>query len=160
LNECEIESLRTTLARFGCTADPEPLVAPLEEYWLNPEIYEDAIAFLESVRLPVCCVSNADTEPLRAAMDRHGLVFDAVITSEDARAYKPDAEIFRQALSALDVSPEATIHVGDSLHSDIGGASMLGISTAWIRRDSRIHDIGNSHPDWTFATLTEMSGII
>lgn len=160
LYECEIASLRTTLAAFGLDPDPRPLVAELEVYWAEPPLYPDAIEFLAKLDLPVCCVSNADTKPLLSAIERHALRFDAVVTSETARCYKPDAGIFRRAVAALGADARRTVHIGDSLHSDIGGASKLGIATAWIRRENRIHDIGSCRSDFIIGSLTQAYEIV
>ncbi len=153
LHEIEIQSLDETLQTFGCRADPKPFVAILEEYWANPPAYADGLAFLRQVDRPVCCVSNADTQPLLQAIQKHGLRFDAVVTSEDARCYKPDPGIFHRALEALGTTPDRALHIGDSLHSDIGGARAIGITSVWVRRASRIHDIGTCRPDYTIASL-------
>lgn len=160
LDECVQISLREALDTFGVDADPAPLVIDLEAYWQDPPIHEDAFDFLEKVDLPVCCVSNADTSPLMAAIERHGLRFDAIITSQDSRSYKPAPGIFLDALSVLSVTPDRAVHIGDSLHSDIGGASALGLSTAWICREDRIHDIGTSQPTFTYSTLTDAHHLI
>lgn len=156
LYECEINSLQETLAEFGenrSRANVKPLVGELEEYWANPPIYPDARAFLEGLDRPVCCVSNADTRPLMRAIERHGLQFDRIITSEDTRCYKPAPAIFRAALDAMGVEPDRVVHIGDSRHSDVGGAARLGIATVWLHRESRVHDIGNGKPDFTIGTL-------
>ena len=160
LYECELASLQQTLEAFGKSPDPLPFVARIEEYWVNAPIYPDAMDFLRRNDLPVVCVSNADTKPLTAAIGKHGLRFDAVVTSEDSRSYKPDSGIFEQALDVLGVDPGRTIHVGDSLHADIGGASKLGISTAWVHRENRIHDIGTGSADFTIRSLAELPAIL
>ncbi|UCE58315.1 MAG: HAD family hydrolase [Phycisphaerales bacterium] len=157
LYQCELQSLRDTLASFGTgDGNPQRFVAEIEKYWVDPPVHHDALDFLSRLDLPVCCVSNADTEPLLAAIEKHGLRFDAVVTSQDARCYKPDPHIFEKALGALGATPQRTLHIGDSLHSDVGGASKLGISTAWIRRENRIHDIGTSRPDHILGALTDI----
>lgn len=160
LYQCEIASLRAILLEFGETADPAPFVGELEGYWANPPIYADAVEFLERLSLPICCVSNADTVPLMAAIDRLNVRFDAVVTSESVRCYKPDPKIFRAALEALGVRAQRAIHVGDSLHSDIAGAGPLGLTTAWVCRKNRIHDIGDYQPDYTINVLTELHACI
>ncbi|MHC4696362.1 MAG: HAD family hydrolase [Planctomycetota bacterium] len=157
LYECELASLRDTLTYLGIDGAPSPaLVADLEAYWADPPVHADALEFLKCVDLPICCVSNADTKPLMTAIEKHGLKFDAVITSEAARCYKPDPAIFRRALDAIGIGPDRVIHIGDSLHSDVSGASKLGITTAWIRRENRIHDIGTSRPNHIVTTLNEL----
>lgn len=156
LFECEIASLRATFDALGLASDPRPFVAELEEYWRNPPVYHDALAFLRDVDLPLCCVSNADTKPLLAAIEKHGFRFHAVISSQDARCYKPDCGIFERALVAMKVRPERVVHIGDSLHSDIAGANAAGIASVWVRRENRIHDIGTAKPDLTVSDLSEL----
>ena len=160
LYECEIASLRETLAGFGQYPDPAPFVVDLEEYWHNPPIHEDAIEFLHELDIPVCCVSNADSKPLLSAIARHQLRFDVVVSSEAVRCYKPDPAIFRHALRTLGVRPDRVLHVGDSLHSDIAGAAGLGIAATWICREDRIHDIGEDKPWRTITRLTELHDLL
>lgn len=160
LYECEQVSLRDTLAGFGRWTDLAPLLADLEDYWRNPPIHDDALELLGALDLPICCVSNADTKPLMAAIEKHRLPFDEVISSEDARCYKPQGRIFKLALDALGVRPERAMHIGDSLHSDMAGAARAGIHSTWIRRDDRIHDIGSIQPDCTVTNLTAVHDLL
>jgi 2-haloalkanoic acid dehalogenase type II len=160
LYECELSSLVDTLRPFVGDVDPVPYVADLEAYWREAPVHPDAPAFLGGLEVPACCVSNADREPLMTAIARHGLQFEAVVCSEDARSYKPDPVIFEQAIARLGVDPQRTVHVGDSLHSDVGGAAKLGITTVWVCREDRIHDIGESKPDIIVSTLTEIDGVL
>jgi len=160
LYECELFSLRETLRPLVGEVAPEPFVAEIEAYWAAPEVHPDALEFLAAFDLPVCCVSNADTTPLTSAIALHGLRFDHLVTSERVGCYKPQAAIFQHACEALGVAPDRVMHVGDSLHSDIGGARRLGIATAWIHRDDRIHDIGTETPDHTIRSLTEIPDLL
>ena len=160
LYECECSSLLDTLRPVVGDFDPAPYVAPLEDYWRDPPLHDDAADFLAGLSLPVCCVSNADAGPLAAAIAKHGLRFDAVVSSQDARCYKPANGIFRRAAEALDVRPSRVLHVGDSLHSDIGGAAKLGITTAWVCRSERIHDIGTVAADHTVSSLRQIPALL
>jgi 2-haloacid dehalogenase/putative hydrolase of the HAD superfamily len=160
LYECETLSLRQTLAPLVGEVDPTPYCDRLKRYWASPDLHDDSLGLLAALEVPVCCVSNADTEDLLAALARHSLRFDAVITSEDVRCYKPDEAIFRRALERMGAEPRRTIHVGDSLHSDVGGASKLGITTAWICRECRIYDVGRAQADHTIQSLAELPGIL
>jgi len=161
LHECEVVSLCDALHKLevGETVDPSAFVAELEAYWRNPPVHSDALEFLSQLTLPVCCVSNADTEALGQAIQSNNLQFAAVISSEDARCYKPDPAIFQRALRTLDVPASRCIHIGDSLHSDISGAARVGISTAWVNRAHRIHDIGDHPADFRVSELTELLGL-
>ena len=160
LHECESLSLRETLAEWVGQIDPGPLVERIEAYWRDPELHAEVRDALAAIDIPVCCVSNADTEPLNAAIWKHRLRFEAVISSEGVRHYKPHPEIFRRACETLGVMPERALHVGDSLHSDIAGAAGLGITTVWVCRQDRIHDIGTCEPDHTIASLAELPALL
>jgi len=50
---------------------------------------------------------------LQAVLNHHGITVDIVVTSEDARAYKPRPEPFRLALQRLGLAATDVIHIGD-----------------------------------------------
>ena len=105
-------------------------------------------------------MSNADTEDILAAIELHGLHFEQVITSQDVRCYKPAPRIFERALEVMGVAPDRAMHVGDSLHSDVGGAKPLGITTAWVCRDGRIYDAGSCEPHHKISSLLELRQLL
>jgi HAD superfamily hydrolase (TIGR01459 family) len=45
---------------------------------------------------------------------------------------KPDPAIYRLALQRLGTEPSKTLAIGDSLHTDIAGASGVGMDSLWI----------------------------
>ena len=55
----------------------------------------------------------------------------------DAKSYKPRKELFQFALNSTGLSAEQVVHIGDSLSSDIKGASAVGINAIWINRSKR-----------------------
>jgi len=57
-----------------------------------------------------------------------------IAISADLSIRKPNPAIFLQALNALNVAPEETAMVGDSLHADILGAKQLNMVTVWKPR--------------------------
>lgn len=149
----EARTLRETLAARGVIADPEPFIAVMQAYLRRPPLQSDALEFLNRVQVPVAIVSNADREDLRAALAAHDIQVAHVVSSEDARHYKPHPQIFRHALAATGWDPQRVIHIGDSLHSDVGGAQAAGLRSIWINRAHRIHDIGTAEPDFEFSDL-------
>lgn len=160
LFECECVSLRQTLAHLDGQLDPAIYARMLKDYWCDPPAAEGAIEALGELNRPVCIVSNADTEDVLMAMERRGIRADAVVTSEDARSYKPDRAIFEKALATMNVQPQRVLHVGDSLHSDIAGASQLGIHTCWVQYQDRILDVGTHPPDHQVNTLTDLPRLL
>ena len=160
LFELERETLIETVAPMAGPFNPVPFIQHLKNYWAAPALQPEAVRALDSLDVPTCCVSNADTQDVLAAVERHGIRFDCVVTSEDARSYKPHAGIFRRALELMDVRPERVMHVGDSLHSDVGGAKPLGITTTWICREERIFDVGEARPDHKISSLLDLGPLL
>ncbi len=70
------------------------------------------------------------------SLDRYGMLqsFDDVVTSASCGFYKSRPEIYWSALANLDANSASSLHVGDSLRFDVGGASRAGMRTAWFRR--------------------------
>ena len=126
-------SLAATVSRYHSTADPDALLEAQFSYWQRPRIQPDTQELLATT-LPACLVSNIDRADLVAALAHHGLAsrFAHLVTSQDARAYKPRPEMFRAALALLGLGPDEVIHVGDSLSSDVAGAQRLGIPAASV----------------------------
>lgn len=160
LYACECDSLVATCEALSVRVAPEAYVDELMEYMSAPSLHDDAKATLERIGLPVCCVSNADVDHLHAAIDHHDLPFAEVVCSEGVRCYKPDAGIFKAALNLLSLRPDEVIHIGDSLHSDVAGARNAGITSVWLCRDRRVHDVGDAQADHKVASLNDLHDIV
>jgi FMN phosphatase YigB (HAD superfamily) len=65
------------------------------------------------------------------------VTFDAVVTAEDAGAYKPAPNHFQLALERLaemGVAKDRVLHVAQSLYHDHVPAKRLGLRTMWVNR--------------------------
>lgn len=62
--------------------------------------------------------------------------FDRVVTSASCGFYKSRPEIYWSALAELGAGAGPSLHVGDSLRFDVGGAGRAGMRTAWYRRSN------------------------
>lgn len=133
----EYRSIVNTLKEFQSYANPQELSDMMFEHWRKPPIFEDAIPFFERCPVPIFIVSNIDTDDIMAAVHYHNLTPCKVFTSEDARAYKPRRELFELASRDTGLTPGEVVHIGDSLSSDVKGASALGINTIWLNRTSK-----------------------
>ena len=60
--------------------------------------------------------------------------FDRVLISSEVGWSKPHPAIFRTALEELDLQPEETVHVGDSVTEDVEGALAVGMRALLIPR--------------------------
>jgi putative hydrolase of the HAD superfamily len=103
-----------------------------EQWRINPGWPEVRDALRQrGIRLGV--VSNWDIR-LGGLLRRIGLFpdFDSVVVSAEHAVEKPAPAIFRAAWNALDVRPEETLHIGDSWHDDVCGASAAGMRAVWF----------------------------
>ena len=160
LAEIEAQTLRATMAALGVTIDPAPYVGRLVAYWRDPPLQPEALDFLATFTAPICIVSNADRADIDTAVARHALRVAGVVTSQDTRSYKPDRRIFTAALAQTGWGPDRVIHVGDSLHSDVGGARAAGLRSVWVNRAHRIHDVGNHEPDHELEDLHGLQPLV
>ena len=132
--DLERKSLEHTIVKFHSSADVSKLSDMMFEHWMRPPIFEESKEFFSKCPIPVYIVSNIDTSDIMCAIEYHGLYPAGVFTSEDARSYKPRRELFELALSKTGLMPDEVIHIGDSINSDVKGASALGIGTLWLNR--------------------------
>ena len=98
------------------------------------EPYDDvapALAALRPRRLVVC--SNWDCS-LHEVLATAGVEVDAVITSAEVGAAKPDPRIFEAALDAAGCRAEEAVHIGDSKETDVAGAEAAGIRAILLLR--------------------------
>lgn len=63
--------------------------------------------------------------------------FYGTVVHEDAKSYKPRKELFEFALNSTGFPAEQIVHIGDSLSSDVKGASATLINAIWINRGGR-----------------------
>jgi putative hydrolase of the HAD superfamily len=112
----------------GADADPEAMVATLraEEYAataVDPALSDSLASLGEDAALGVLTNGVADWQA--GKLERHGLAahFDAVVTSYDASAHKPDPAVFELAAERLPAAEYAM--VGDD-DVDVEGARNAG----------------------------------
>src|SRR5437879_11328996 len=116
LEEVTEGSLGKAFREHGIEGDPRPYVDDLVSVWREAKAYAEVPAVLAALDgNPRAVVSNADHEFLIDILERNGLRFDAVITSESARTYKPRPRIFEAALESLQGRPQGVLHVRASL---------------------------------------------
>jgi len=120
----------------------------------------------ERVRVGLCSnFSHSETahQVLREAGFDERL--DAIVVSDAFGLRKPRPEIFLETLTRLGVAPEETLHVGDSLRADVGGAAAAGIRSVWITRrvkepERALAEHEGSQPDHRVADLSDLISLL
>jgi putative hydrolase of the HAD superfamily len=95
----------------------------------------EALRQLAETGLALAIVSNADgtlegrlaAEGICQVGPGRGVPVTVVLDSAAVGVAKPDPGIFHLALAAVGVGPEAAVHVGDTVGSDVDGAVAAGI---------------------------------
>ncbi len=123
-----------------------------------PETREALLEIERGYRIAV--LSNADDGFLLPNLELLDLEFETVLSSEMARSYKPQPELFREMLSRLSLSPEETVYVGDRHYEDVYGASEVGMNAVWIDRGDRGLRSDLPPPNHRIASLLELPALI
>ncbi len=133
----EYQSLFKTVQHFSSTADVKKMSNMMFEHWMKPPIFEESKKFFQMCPVPIYVVSNIDRADVLKAIEYHALEPTGVFTSEDAKSYKPRKELFELALKNTGLSPDEVLHIGDSMSSDVKGATDVGINAIWINRSGK-----------------------
>jgi 2-haloacid dehalogenase len=90
-----------------------------------------------SQRHRLAIISNTDRHLLGGTIKHLAVRFDALITAEDARAYKPDPRVFQLALERMGSAPGEVAHVAFGAQYDLQPACALGMRAVYLNRDGR-----------------------
>ncbi len=125
-------------------------------------LYDDVVPTLQRLKdggFKLAIASNWGV-PLDPLSERLGIAeyFDIIVASHDTRvkSEKPDPYIFNYTLTAIGVSAEEAIHVGDTYEADVIGAQNVGIRPILIDRDGT--QVGRW--DETIQSLTELPALL
>ncbi|TKC92441.1 haloacid dehalogenase [Trinickia terrae] len=121
--------VRQSAERVGL---PESAPLALEAGWLKLAPWHGAVEALRQLQ-PHCklaIVTNCSIPLGRQAAAIIPIEWDAVITAEEAGAYKPDPRPYRLALERLGVAPADAAFVAGSSY-DMFGTAEVGLRTYW-----------------------------
>jgi len=128
---------RPMRGELDCIADSliswKPFPGTLDALWALNGKYRLAI------------ISNTDNDLLSISLAHLGIQFDWIITSEQAKAYKPSHRIFELATRRIGISREKILHVAQSIYHDINPAKAIGLSTLWINH-AKLRDTFGATP--------------
>jgi 2-haloacid dehalogenase len=130
------ESLDELLELHGVAdAFDEPARHELVRTWHRLPAWEDVAEGLQLLRrrYTVVALSNGGFALLVHLIKAARLGFDAIMSAENARTYKPDPRVYRLAAELLDVAPDQVMMV--AAHGwDLDGARSAGLRTAFVER--------------------------
>ena len=151
-------SFRRTFASLGLNGDSERAVESLIGDMGRRPLHDDTMEALESLKgkYRVAVLSNVDDCVLDVCLERLDYPFEAALSSEAARSYKPRPELFGQLVGRLGIRPGEAVYVGDKQYEDVQGARESGIGSFWINRDEVAPNPGLPDPDYCAKSLLEL----
>ncbi len=165
--------IRELLRKWGVEDAPQTLIAAAAEAYMTAiqqhvvplEGAAHTLRALQARGLRLGLISNTLWPGVyhRHDLDRYGLTpyLDHLIFSADIEAWKPQPDIFRHGLDALDLQPDEAVYVGDSLYFDVWGAQQAGLRGVWIEQSQRWLPEGiDVTPDATIRHLPDLLDVI
>jgi 2-haloacid dehalogenase len=143
--------LRNSVREFGNRYDFTPSSSELNCFvsslgtWVPfPHVVESLQTLKKKYRMAI--ISNIDDNLFALSAQHLGVDFDWIITSEQAKCYKPFLQSFEFAMEKIGVSPEKILHISNSMYHDIVPARSLGLSTVWVNGRSYMAGFGATSP--------------
>lgn len=136
----------------------------LQEYRRLPA-FADVRAGLDALQqtgLTLVAFSNGTADGVRALLQQAGILddFADIISVDEIGSYKPDPAVYQHCLSRSGVNAQHSWLVSSNPF-DVLGASAVGMSTAWVKRDTTaVFDPWEIEPTCTIHSLTELAGVI
>jgi 2-haloacid dehalogenase len=127
--------LERLLDEFNITELTEDEKVHLNKAWHRLSPWPDSLEGLLRLKEKyiVATLSNGNISLLVNMAKHSGLIWDCILSSELAKHYKPDKEVYLTAASLLDLEPEQ-IMMAAAHRDDLEAASALGLKTAYISR--------------------------
>jgi 2-haloalkanoic acid dehalogenase type II len=151
-----------SFSTLGLDGDPQ---AATEQFFRDvsqrdpyPET-DDAVAEVQE-RCRTAILSNADEGFLLPNLELLEVGFDLVLTSEQAKIYKPRPELFEMILAQLGVTPDETAYVGDRQLEDVQGPINAGMHPVWINRSNQALNPDLPTPPHMISSLLELPKLI
>lgn len=135
----------------------------------NVEFLPAAEQILEEVAREhrVAILTNGAADAQRQKIEAANLErwVDTVVIAGHETPPKPDPEPFNRVMESLNTTPATTVHVGDSLETDIAGATAAGLDSVWVAETTetrefdptyRVDSLGDLWPlPWRSDSLDE-----
>ena len=140
--------------------DANSLADSLPHWPVFPDAGPALLALKQRYKLAI--ISNVDDDLFAGSARVLGVEFDAVITSQQANAYKPNSRSFELAADKMAVDKDRWLHVGESMFHDIEPANRLGIMSVWVSRIDRGGGTRktDAEPDVTVPDLAALAEIM
>lgn len=128
-------TLNDLLTRFKVTGLSEAEIDDFNRVWHRLRGWPDSVAGLTRLRkkFVIAPLSNGNVSLLTNMGKFAGLPWDAILSAELVRHYKPDKETYLLAPTLWDIPPAQVMMVAAHV-GDLDAAKALGLRTAYVHR--------------------------
>jgi 2-haloacid dehalogenase len=152
------EALEHSMEALGIS--DATLRSTLMDAYLSLSAYGEVPSVLDQLQaagMRCAILSNGDPQMLEAAVGASGLSarFEAVLSVDSVRTYKPDARVYRLVEDAFAVAPRQVCFLSSNCW-DAHGAAEYGFGAVWVNRTRAPNDM---LPGEFAATLNDLSGL-
>lgn len=149
------EALEYACEALGLALDgqrSDTLLADYRRLALYPDV-PGALALLKGRKLAI--LSNGSPDMLEPLVAQSGLAFDAVLSVDELKIFKPAPEVYQLAVDRLGVAPAQVGFVSSNCW-DALGAKSFGFEVHWINRSGAPVDRLGFRPDRILKGLFEL----
>jgi 2-haloacid dehalogenase len=148
------EALAYSCAALGLAAGEHAHALMAEYLKLAP--FPEVPKALERLQLKKAILSNGSPDMLEPVVRHSGLRFDAVLSVDELRIYKPAPQVYELAVRRLGVPKQAIGFVSSNCW-DALGAKSFGFTVYWINRSGAPVDGLGFTPDAQVQSLAELA---
>lgn len=149
------EALEYACEALGLALDRTRADALMDEY-LDLALYRDVASTLQAMKQKKAILSNGSPDMLWPLVRNSGLKFDAVLSVDEVKIFKPAPQVYELAVQKLGVAKESIGFVSSNCW-DALGAKCFGFTVYWINRFNAPVDRLGFKPDKIVKTLSEVA---
>jgi len=148
------EALEYSCMALQLSLDGSRVEALMQEY-RKLEMYPEVALALANLKVKQAILSNGSPDMLDPLVVHSGLKFDAVLSVDEVKVFKPAPEVYQLAVDRLGVSRQSIGFVSSNCW-DALGAKSFGFRVFWINRLKAPVDRLGFKPDAIVGSLGEV----
>jgi len=158
------QTLLTMLSGRDLDRDITDAVSHVMDGFMALPVHPDVAAGVRELRAAgyrLITLTNGSVAVADSLFARAGIggEFEALLSVEDAGAWKPARRAYQYAAMRCDVDPADLLLV--AVHPwDIDGAARAGLSTVWVNRTGASYPAFFTPPTHTVSGLTDLAGLL
>jgi 2-haloacid dehalogenase len=147
-----------------CPSVDRALRQKLLDAYLTLDAFADTRTTVENLKirgLKTAILSNGSPAMLDAAVAASGMsgLFDAVLSADTVRAYKPLPEVYALVTAHFAIAPEQVVFVSSN-RWDVMGAAAFGFRPVWVNRARMPDEYSEQPPLRVIADLSALASVM